>query len=568
LRIILILPAVLGLASMFSSCSQSVASLPWTSLEGRKLVFFQTENFPKGEEGILTGTRTRASYRLKEPLPLPSGSMIAVGVNVLEDDLVLSFSLQATDKIGKAAAAPELRTLSRFAAKKGRAVFYLDPPARGTVAALVVETALPSLPAGGAAGKDIPCANVEYIAASAAFRGYERREKDFRISAGVSFTGGGEGMSRWSISGPFEDMTDKAVLTIRPASPLAKELSIEAGRKIRVRPTGSGRELSIPASAFLVAGDAGNRGSLESIGLLSAEIASSTGLDSMFIEAPSDAKAEEGLARRFDPGILLLGSPLGVQEDFAWIRWDILPEVVIMDFRDYATQDAYLKRLAFFVEKKGFAGSLAQDHEIADLHGWNAHDYRARDLARFFNEAAHAKFPLNEKELALRQFLIDRKILGKKGSGFEAGEGVLLSISRESASYLRHSLLTHESSHAIFFVDDEYRAFSTGLYASMDRAERWFWILFFGWMHYDTSSPELMANEMQAYLLQQPLKSAGKYFTSTLVGRMLETNPELEESLEAYMEQHGEEFEKKAARLDAWLARKYGFGAGSSFFIR
>lgn len=565
------LPAIITLCLVFfgTSCSKSVTSLPWTSLDGKRLVFFQTENFPKGEEGVLTGTRLRAAYRLKEAHALDSGTMLAIGMDVLEDDLVLSFTLQASDRPGKNATADSrVQTISRFSVKKGKALFYLDPPGSGIIASLVVEASAPAFPAGDAAKKENPLASVESISIAPSFRGYERREKDFRISTGLSFGTGGAGTAQWTISNPFARMDENAVLTIRPAAPLVSELSIEAGKRIRVRPTGSGRELSIPGMAFLASLNAENGGTSESIDRLSASFQVSMGLDSLFMEVPRAEKAAEGLARRFDPGVLLLDSPLPAQDDFNWIRWDILPSIVIMDFRDYDTQDAYLKRLAFFVEKKGFAGSLAQDHEIAGLHGWNAHDYRASDLARFFDEARKAGFPLNEKELALRQFLLDRGILRKRGSGYEGGEGVLLSISRESASYLRYSLLTHESTHALFFVDKEYRAFCTSLYASMEKAERWFWILFFGWMHYDTTSPELMANEMQAYLLQQPLKSTRKYFNTNLVGRMLETNPELEESLEAYMENYGGEFEKKAARLDAWLVGKYGFGAGSSFFIR
>mgnify|MGYP000928978100 CR=1 FL=1 len=80
----------------------------------------------------------------------------------------------------------------------------------------------------------------------------------------------------------------------------------------------------------------------------------------------------------------VLGEGPGQGEEYRWYRWDLLPSVILFDFRNYDIQDAYLKRLAFFVEKRGFVGRLAPNQEIAPLHGWNAHDYKAEDLARFF----------------------------------------------------------------------------------------------------------------------------------------------------------------------------------------
>ena len=49
--------------------------------------------------------------------------------------------------------------------------------------------------------------------------------------------------------------------------------------------------------------------------------------------------------------VLLELSPAG---DYSIYRWDLIPSVLIFDFKDYVTQDRYLKRLAFFVEKVGF----------------------------------------------------------------------------------------------------------------------------------------------------------------------------------------------------------------------
>jgi hypothetical protein len=92
--------------------------------------------------------------------------------------------------------------------------------------------------------------------------------------------------------------------------------------------------------------------------------------------------------------------------------------------------------------------------------------------------------------------------------------------------------------------------------------------LYFGWMNYNTASSYLMANEVQAYLVQQAPGRAGDYFTETLVERLLEHHPELEEKIARYMEEFSGSFEARAKVLDSWLRSNYGFKAGSIYFLR
>ncbi|MDR0409910.1 MAG: hypothetical protein LBH18_05890, partial [Spirochaetaceae bacterium] len=93
-------------------------------------------------------------------------------------------------------------------------------------------------------------------------------------------------------------------------------------------------------------------------------------------------------------------------ESYEIFFWESFPNILIFDTASYAVQDKLFKRLAFFAEKKGFKGRLARDEEIADLHGWNAHDYNAETLARFFDMAEKDAFPLLDEEIALREILI------------------------------------------------------------------------------------------------------------------------------------------------------------------
>ncbi|MCE1196155.1 hypothetical protein LWX53_06625 [bacterium] len=384
----------------------------------------------------------------------------------------------------------------------------------------------------------------------------------FRVSDGISAERAGSGATRWIIERPFGALSQGAKgqaagapsLALRYAERSDANLTIEAREKVLVRCASARKETILPASVLE------GRGTLDR---LAVTVPAGLSADAIFTEA-----LPEGTASRVDPGVLLLEPPLAEGQDYLWYRWDLLPDVIMFDFRDYDVQDTYLKRLAFFVEKKGFVGRLAPDGEIASLHGWNAHDYKTGDLARFYSLAAKSGFPLNDKELRLRDFLVAQGLLAKRGAEYAARNGAIISITRESPAYLRHTFLTHESSHAVYFADAAYRDFCASLWNAMSREEKWYWILYFGWMNYDTTSADLMANELQAYLVQQPPQGAGEYFRTTLPERVMEHHPELKEPYAAYMAKFGDEFERKARTVDAWLRAKYGFGAGTTFFVR
>jgi hypothetical protein len=254
-------------------------------------------------------------------------------------------------------------------------------------------------------------------------------------------------------------------------------------------------------------------------------------------------------------------------EDFSVYRWDLLPSVLIFDFKDYATQDRYLKRLAFYVEKTGFRGTLVKDEDLASLHGWNAHDYGPEDLAAFFREARGRSFPLDPEERQLEDLLLRDGIIEESGGRLEPGKGAIISIARESGAALRWIFAVHESTHAIFFSDPDYRAFARSLWSSIDQKEKWFWKTYLGWAGYDPGSDYLMGNEFQAYLLQQPIAAVEEYFTTRKSAELLEKHPELEEKVSAYMAAYGKSFAQRAKSLEAWLHRKYGIEAGRTVFL-
>jgi hypothetical protein len=222
-----------------------------------------------------------------------------------------------------------------------------------------------------------------------------------------------------------------------------------------------------------------------------------------------------------DPG-LVLAWPQGSWRDSRYevFRWENFPSLLIFDTANYAVQDRLLKRLAFFTEKAGFRGRLARDSEIAALHGWNAHDYRAEDLARFFQAARETNFPLLSEERELEQILLAAGIVKSVGGKLQAGEGGLISISRESEDHLRTRFMAHEGFHGLFFIDEDFRSFSRQRWQQLAPVPKRSILAFFGFQQYDTADEYLVINEFMAHILQQPVSQAGYYFGVTIPSRI------------------------------------------------
>ncbi|MDR2136597.1 MAG: hypothetical protein LBO76_08280, partial [Treponema sp.] len=230
-------------------------------------------------------------------------------------------------------------------------------------------------------------------------------------------------------------------------------------------------------------------------------------------------------------------------------------------------QDRLFKRLAFFVEKAGYRGRLAEDREIADQHGWNAHDYRAQDLARFFQAARLADFPLLAEERELEALLLDSGIIQEEEGALVPGEGGIISVSRESGAGLRSLFMAHEGFHGIFFIDDEFREFSRRRWEGLSPVARRFILSYFDYQHYDTADEYLVVNEFMAHVLQQPVSRAALYFGQTLASR-IDASPWRRAVLPEKDEAEGtwpalaEAFLAEAAAFDAYVRGRWGLAAG------
>lgn len=525
---------VLGLFALLAlSCQgREVGAFTWTDGAGRRLSFSRPGT-EAADEARLEAGGTSALLKLSSPLDLGAAEAIAVDLGLGGPSTIdLSFIDSAGAEVAKfriGAPDPSMRLV--FAAQKRLRL-------GGLRISLSADEGSKSV------------ATIEGIRITPFFEGLSHDGNRTILSPGFLLERHGQSLVA-RLPGPFGAPGPQAtprLLNLRwKAGPDSGSVTVvlqgQKPRHIALRPDSSG--IVLPESLFAT-------------GAASVEVDMPTSLE-LLEDSISAGKVSE--LQPLDLGVILGLPKSDPAPAFEVYRWDARPSVLVFDFADYATQDAALKRLAFFVEKAGFRGRLAPDAEIAGLHGWNAHDYRAADLAAFFAKAAESSFQLGQAEVAVRNVLLGAGVIRASGSSFVPGEGAIVSITRESPSWLRATFMAHEASHGLYFTDPRFADFVRQTWAAVGKDERWFWLLYFGWMNYDTADEDLMADEFMAYLYQQPVARVEEYFTKTLPPRVLENHPDLKPRIDAWMERYGTTFAAHAAVIEDWLRAHYGFVA-------
>lgn len=257
------------------------------------------------------------------------------------------------------------------------------------------------------------------------------------------------------------------------------------------------------------------------------------------------------------------------RSDYELFRWEQFPDVLFFDFSRLSIQNEFFTRLAYFVEKTGYKGTLVSDYFVENKHGYNAHDYKADDMARFFTTAYNEKFKLNTRELILRDILIHNGIILNNGDGtYSAGHGAVISFARESSEHLRHQFMAHESWHGIYFTLKEFRDFVDTVYESFDPKAMSFLKTYFSVypsLQYDLKDEYLIRNEFMAYLMQQATKDAGAYFT-TRAG-WASVNAADPSSCSYVVRTKGRDFTDAANELADFAFKSWGFTAGRTTLI-
>lgn len=271
-----------------------------------------------------------------------------------------------------------------------------------------------------------------------------------------------------------------------------------------------------------------------------------------------------------DPGLIIGWKAENWRShDYELFEWNKFPGVLIFDTRSYAVQDAFFRRLAFYVEKAGYRGRLLTDMELGSKHGYNAHDYSAESLASFFNKAYKDGFALNQKEYLLCEILLANGVIVKNSDGtFTAGQGALISISQQSPEYLRRQFIAHECWHGIFFIDAEFRNAVGAVYYTMDQTclefLKVFWETQPG-LGYDLADTYLMHNELMAYLMQQGTAYTKPYFNSLAKRPSVQRNQK--ELADYVLAVQSAGFEDAAKILDTYAFDNWCFNAGRVWLV-
>ena len=272
---------------------------------------------------------------------------------------------------------------------------------------------------------------------------------------------------------------------------------------------------------------------------------------------------------RTDPGLILNYNKSAWRTlDYEIFEWDRFERILFFDTRNYDIQDNFFRRMAYFVEKEGYKGTLVTDEQLQGKHGYNAHDYSAVSMANFFNKALQENFTLNKEEEILKKILLENDLIEFDGTVFIPNEGGIVSISQESAPYLRSTFLAHEGWHTLFFKDEEFRNFTSAVYYTMDQTSIQFLKDYFKsqpGLGYDQNDDYLMHNEFMAYLMQQRIAEVAKYFVHLANrGSVIKYTPKLA----AYIRKtEGKTFEDAALALNDFVFDKYQIIGGNITLI-
>jgi hypothetical protein len=266
-----------------------------------------------------------------------------------------------------------------------------------------------------------------------------------------------------------------------------------------------------------------------------------------------------------DPGLILNYKMDNWRcDDYELYEWDRYPKILFFDTKTLDIQSKFFTRLAFFVEKAGYKGRILSDEELEGKHGYNAHDYKAEDLARFFNTALDKNVKLNYYEMLLKEILIYNGLFTANGKYVKANDGGLVSISRETKEWSRQNLFSHEGWHMQFFRDEEFRNYVTAVFHTCDQNTKDFLIDYFRSqpsLGYDTNDDYLMYNEFMAYIMEQRTSVVAENFVKKANWEsVIKFTPELA----AYIRNtEGRGFEDISNALNSFVFDKYGIIAGN-----
>lgn len=203
------------------------------------------------------------------------------------------------------------------------------------------------------------------------------------------------------------------------------------------------------------------------------------------------------------------------------------PRTLVLDFPTIREQARMFGRVIMFVERGGAPKTKVMT--VPEVQKWLAqnserlesltmgNNFRAGELARFFNTARFQGEPLTVDETRLYNWLLEMQVLRGEELGVSVVEPELVLISFPQVSAvsgcatcgitpaLRNVILEHELSHARYATDTAYQNYVVWFWSqAMNTVARTKFAQFLRKRGYDTNIPELLANEMQAFLMHTP----------------------------------------------------------------
>jgi hypothetical protein len=200
------------------------------------------------------------------------------------------------------------------------------------------------------------------------------------------------------------------------------------------------------------------------------------------------------------------------------------PRVFVLDFPDLDWQGAAMNRIAALIEKAGqprdrllpdieLAAAIARSGDTPATY-YYGHNYRGRDLERFFALAERDAVALNAAEMWLRDQLSRMREAVPTGEDFAVISIPGLEPRIDAA--MRAAILHHEIGHGIFFTRPDFAAHVARIWREVfTEAERAGFRRFLEGEGYDPANEEIMMNEAMAYLIFTP---DPRFFSPAMAG--------------------------------------------------
>ncbi|MBR4683609.1 MAG: hypothetical protein IKO95_02170 [Spirochaetia bacterium] len=256
--------------------------------------------------------------------------------------------------------------------------------------------------------------------------------------------------------------------------------------------------------------------------------------------------------------------------DWEVYRWESFPGILIIDFQNYNIQSHMLKRLSYFVEKRGYTGKIHSFLRLSGKSDWNAHNYKAKDLAAFFTEAQRSNALLTSSESYLMELLLANGIIERGEAGYTGGEDKgIVSVSQESAPHVRSLLLTHEGYHGLFYAAPGLKELVYDLWDKLAPEAQEMWVEYLrtadAW-NYDYRNGYLLRNEMLGYMMQQ--KDFAEYFDNMMFPRLLKRIPDKAEHFQGIRDAARQAFLDTALKIAVFLQNNYNLSPGNLSYMR